>query len=115
MKKKEILQLEQAGYDLDFLARVQPQGNLKCHGRYLEFGDGYLTCLRVWKYPSHGMSAFWGVPLTSDNATMAVISIGTEDRDQILQQISKAATEEKTRISQQGQGNGQHFLSRGLW
>lgn len=99
MKKKEILQLEQAGYDLDFLARVQPQGNLKCHGRYLEFGDGYLTCLRVWKYPSHGMSAFWGVPLTSDNSTMAVISIGTEDRDQILQQISKAATEEKTRIS----------------
>ena len=52
MKKKEILKLEQAGYDLDFLARVQPQGNLKVHGRFLEFGDGYLTCLRIYRYPT---------------------------------------------------------------
>ena len=52
MKKKDILHYESVGYDLDFLARVQPQGNLKRHARYLEFGDGFLTCLRIYKYPS---------------------------------------------------------------
>lgn len=99
MKKKDILHYESVGYDLDFLARVQPQGNLKRHARYLEFGDGFLTCLRIYKYPSKGMSPFWGVNLTNGPSTLAVISVGTENRDQIVKQISKAATEEATRIS----------------
>lgn len=99
MKRKEILHLTQAGYDLDFLARIQPQGNLKRHARYLEMGDGYVTCLRVYKYPAHGLMPFWGVPLTNNDATMAVISLGTEDRTEILKQLSRSATEQKIRVS----------------
>lgn len=99
MKRKEILRLTQAGYDLDFLARIQPQGNLKRHARYLEMGDGYVTCLRVYKYPAHGLMPFWGVPLTNNDATMAVISLGTEDRTEILKQLSRSATEQKIRVS----------------
>ena len=99
MKRKEILRLTQAGYDLDFLARIQPQGTLKRHARYLEMGDGYVTCLRVYKYPAHGLMPFWGVPLTNNDATMAVISLGTEDRTEILKQLSRSATEQKIRVS----------------
>ena len=99
MKRKEILRLTQAGYDLDFLARIQPQGILKRHARYLEMGDGYVTCLRVYKYPAHGLMPFWGVPLTNNDATMAVISLGTEDRTEILKQLSRSATEQKIRVS----------------
>lgn len=99
MKRKEILRLTQAGYDLDFLARIQPQGNLKRHARYLEMGDGYVTCLRVYKYPAHGLMPFWGVPLTNNDATMAVISLGTEDQTEILKQLSRSATEQKIRVS----------------
>lgn len=99
MKKKEILKLEQAGYDLDFLARVQPQGNLKVHGRFLEFGDGYLTCLRIYRYPTRGLGRFYGVPLTNNKSTMAVISIGTENQDEIRDQINRAITEQHSRIS----------------
>lgn len=99
MKRKEILRLTQAGYDLDFLARIQPQGNLKRHARYLEMGDGYVTCLRVYKYPAHGLMPFWGVPLINNDATMAVISLGTEDRTEILKQLSRSATEQKIRVS----------------
>lgn len=99
MKRKEILRLTQAGYDLDFLARIQPQGNLKRHARYLEMDDGYVTCLRVYKYPAHGLMPFWGVPLTNNDATMAVISLGTEDRTEILKQLSRSATEQKIRVS----------------
>ena len=99
MKKREILELTQAGYDLDFLASVQPQGNLKRYSRYLEMGDGYVTCLRLNKYPQHGLMHFWGVPLTNNDSTMAVISLGTEDRAEILKQLSRSATEQKIRIS----------------
>ena len=62
-------------------------------------GDGYVTCLRVYKYPAHGLMPFWGVPLTNNDATMAVISLGTEDRTEILKQLSRSATEQKIRVS----------------
>ncbi|WP_295730195.1 conjugal transfer protein [uncultured Limosilactobacillus sp.] len=99
MRKRQVLRLQQAGYDLDFLARVQPQGNLKRHARYLQMGDGYVTCLRVYRYPAHGLGAFWGVPLTNNDSTMAVLSLGTEDRQAILKELSRSATEKKTQIS----------------
>lgn len=99
MRKKQVLRLEQAGYDMDFLARVQPQGNFKRHSRYLEVGDGYVTCLRVYKYPAHGLGPFWGVRLTNNDSTMAVLSIGTENRESILKSLSRSATEKKIQIS----------------
>ncbi|MGN1284518.1 MAG: conjugal transfer protein, partial [Candidatus Limosilactobacillus intestinavium] len=99
MRKQKVLRLQQAGYDLDFLAQVQPQGNLKRHARYLEIGDGYVTCLRVYKYPAHGLQPFWGVKLTNNDSTMAVISLGTENRRAILKELSRSATEKKIQVS----------------
>ncbi|HJA23029.1 MAG TPA: conjugal transfer protein [Candidatus Limosilactobacillus intestinavium] len=99
MRKQKVLRLQQAGYDLDFLAQVQPQGNLKRHARYLEMGDGYVTCLRVYKYPAHGLQPFWGVKLTNNDSTMAVISLGTENRRAILKELSRSATEKKIQVS----------------
>ncbi len=37
VKKKDIRRYEEANYDLDFLAQVQPQGNMQVHSRYIEF------------------------------------------------------------------------------
>ena len=99
LRKKEILKYKEAGYDLDFLASVQTQGNLLVHGRYLEIGDGYLTCLRVYRYPSSGLGRFYGVDLTNNTNTMSVISIGTEDQEAIQKQIDNAAGEQYSRIS----------------
>ena len=99
MKRKEIRRYEEAGYDLDFLAKVQTQGNLRVHGRYIEMGDGFLTCLRVYRYPSQGLGRFWGVPLTNNMNTMSVVSVGTEDQEAIQKAIDSAAGEEYSRIS----------------
>ena len=93
MKRKEIRRYEEAGYDLDFLAKVQTQGNLRVHGRYIEMGDGFLTCLRVYRYPSQGLGRFWGVPLTNNMNTMSVVSVGTEDQEAIQKAIDSAAGE----------------------
>ena len=56
MKKKELLELESAGYQLEMISKTQPQGNVKQHSQYLQFGDGYVACLRVYHYPPHGLS-----------------------------------------------------------
>jgi len=99
LKKKDILRYQQAGYDLDFLAQIQPQGNLKVRSRFIEFGDGYLTCLRIYRYPAQGLGRFYGVDLTNNPNTMSVISIGTEDQEAIQKSIDRAAGEQYSRIS----------------
>ena len=43
MKKKELLELESAGYQLEMISKTQPQGNVKQHSQYLQFGDGYVA------------------------------------------------------------------------
>lgn len=99
MNRREIMRLEEQGYDLEMIAQTQPQGNVKRHSQYLQFGDGYVACLRFYKYPPHGLSWFWGVPITSDENTMAVLSYGTEDKEEIKKALSRSATEKKTQVS----------------
>lgn len=99
MKKKDIRHYEEANYDLDFLAQVQPQGNMQVHSRYIEMGDGYLTVLRIYRYPAQGLGRFYGVPITNNPNTMSVVSVGTEDQDAIQKKIDTAAGEQYSRIS----------------
>lgn len=98
MKKKDIRRYEEANYDLDFLAQVQPQGNMQVHSRYIEMGDGYLTVLRIYRYPAQGLGRFYGVPITNNPNTMSVVSVGTEDQDAIQKKIDTAAGEQYSRI-----------------
>lgn len=99
MKKKDIRRYEEANYDLDFLAQVQPQGNMQVHSRYIEMGNGYLTVLRIYRYPAQGLGRFYGVPITNNPNTMSVVSVGTEDQDAIQKKIDTAAGEQYSRIS----------------
>ena len=94
MKKKDIRRYEEVNYDLDFLAQVQPQGNMQVHSRYIEMGDGYLTVLRIYRYPAQGLGRFYGVPITNNPNTMSVVSVGTEDQDAIQKKIDTAAGEQ---------------------
>lgn len=99
MKKKELLELESAGYQLEMISKTQPQGNVKQHSQYLQFGDGYVACLRVYHYPPHGLPMFWGITLTNTDSTMTMLSIGTEDKDKIKDQLSRSAGEKHSQIS----------------
>lgn len=99
MKTKEKLRLQNEGYDLEFLAQTQPQGNFKRHTRYLEIGDGYVACLRLYRYPPHGLQMFWGQPLVSNDSTVTILDFGTEDKTEILKALSRSATEKKIQVS----------------
>lgn len=89
MNNRKQRELEQEGYDLDFLAHVQPQGNFKRHSHYIETGDGYFTCLRIFKYPAHGLQAFWGAPLSNNKSTIAIFDYGTENKAEIKDKLNR--------------------------
>ena len=60
LSKKRQRQLKAAGYDLAYLSRVQPQGNIDLrHDRYWVSGDGYHTDLLFYEYPSEELDRFW--------------------------------------------------------
>ncbi|WP_304251277.1 conjugal transfer protein [Limosilactobacillus gastricus] len=99
MDKKRIAQLQNNGWDLPLVARTQPQGNLIEGPQYLQEGDGYVACLRIYKYPSRGLQSFWGINLTNNVDTMAVMDFGTEDRNEIVEALSKSAAERSSQIS----------------
>lgn len=99
MKTKEMLKLQNDGYDLELIAHTQPMGNFKRHTRYLEVGDGYMASLRLYRYPAHGLQMFWGVPLSSNDNTITVMDFGTEDKNEILKALSRSATEKKIQVS----------------
>ena len=48
MDKKRIAQLQNNGWDLPLIARTQPQGNMIERPQYLQEGDGYVACLRIY-------------------------------------------------------------------
>lgn len=72
---------------------------MQVHSRYIEMGDGYITVLRIYRYPAQGLGRFYGVPITNNPNTMSVVSVGTEDQDAIQKKIDTAAGEQYSRIS----------------
>jgi len=45
----ETVKIEK-GYNPDVIAKIQPQGGIKFDANFVRLGDGYLSCLHVYKY-----------------------------------------------------------------
>lgn len=99
LTKKDIRRLNEAGYDLNLIAKTQPQGNVVPHERYLEYGDGYAAILTVYSYPSHDLADYWLRLLMSQDNTIGIVSIGTENKDEILSSLKKSVDEKASQIS----------------
>lgn len=99
MQLKKLHELEQEGWDMSLIAKTQPQGNVKFRSNYMQMGDGYVACLRVYRYPSHGLPMFWGFSLVNNSSTMTFLDVGTEDRGEIIAALSRSAREMRTQVS----------------
>ncbi|WP_019773944.1 hypothetical protein [Streptococcus sobrinus] len=99
---KRQRQLKEAGYDLDFLWRIQPQGGIIFHADdYWKSGDGYHTCLHFYDYPSEGLDRFWLQDLTQLKDTQSFVSILHRDSDEVKKELERSIEEKMTRISSQ--------------
>lgn len=98
--KHKLRKYTQAGYDLDFLARVQPHGNLDFRAdRYYQGGDGYYTVLHVYQYPAKGLNTFWLQDLMLIDGTRSFLSVYHEDNRILTKKLESAIGEKQTRIS----------------
>lgn len=100
LSKKCQRQLKAAGYDLAFLSRVQPQGNIDFrHDRYWVSGDGYHTALLFYEYPSEELDRFGLSELLLIPGTRAFLAWYRESNKELKQEIKESIEEKSTRIT----------------
>ncbi|GKT03958.1 hypothetical protein [Furfurilactobacillus entadae] len=99
MKQREKDRLINEGYDLHLIEKTQPQGNVSFKETYSVFGDGVAACLDVMELPSHGMPDYWLRPLVTNDDTLTVLSVGTENTEEIMASLARSTQEKASQIS----------------
>ncbi len=87
------------GYDLDLIANTQPQGGVIPYDEYFKYGDGYAAMLTVYRYPTSGLGDYWLIRLLSQEHIIGFVSIGTENKGEVIRKISKSLDEQASQIS----------------
>lgn len=101
LSKRRQRQLKAQGYDLAFLSRIQPQGNIdfKKDDRSWMSGDGYHTVLHFYEYPSEDLDRFWLSDLMLIPGTRSFLSLYRANNRELKQEIKDAIEEKSTRIT----------------
>lgn len=87
---------EEKGYNPFLVAEIQPQGGIKFEGSYVRMGDGYLSCLHVYKFQTL-VNDFWLEQIMNINNTIVTIDIATMNKREIIEKINKSMAEQDTR------------------
>lgn len=101
LSKRRQRQLKAQGYDLAFLSRIQPQGNIdfKKDDRSWMSGDGHHTVLHFYEYPSEDLDRFWLSDLMLIPGTRSFLSLYRANNRELKQEIKDAIEEKSTRIT----------------
>ncbi|KAF1260965.1 virulence factor [Streptococcus agalactiae] len=101
LSKKKQRQLRADGYDLEFISKIQPQGNVdfEKHDRYWTSGDGYHTVLHYYEYPSKDLDRFWLSDLLQIPGTRAFLASYRENNSVLKSVIADSIEEKSTRIT----------------
>ena len=94
-KKPEHYALD--GYDLDFIARIQPQGGIKFKERYVENGIGYQGCILLYDFPND-VTGHWLNSIINMEGTIGIVDYGTEDNTEVMNTLNRSVREQHSRI-----------------
>lgn len=84
-------------YNPVLISKIQPQGNLKLDDeRYIKTGDGYVSCIMVYAYPSRA-SEFWLTRLMNIDGVYSVLDIATEQSSDAQDDIVHSLNELEVR------------------
>ncbi|MDT1958975.1 ATPase [Carnobacterium divergens] len=97
MNSKQITALKKAGYDLDFIERIQPQGGIRFDERYVKGGDGYYACLHVYRFPRN-VPPFWMTNLTENINTITMMDISTANKEEVISAVNRTLSEFSDRM-----------------
>lgn len=90
---------ETKGYNPVLLSQIQSQGGIDFkNANYIKFGDGYLTCVHVYKYQTL-VSDFWLEQIMSMDNALVTLDITTANKRQIIEDINKSMSEQDNRYA----------------
>jgi len=96
LNQKAIRKLVEAGYDLKFLNKIQPQGGLLTKENRLVAGDGYYACLHIYQLPKDP-APFWLVNLVASDNSVVKVDFASTNKDHVLKDINKSLGEYQDR------------------
>lgn len=86
------------GYNPSLISQIQSQGGVSFKsGNYVKMGDGYISCVHVYKYQSL-VSDFWLERIMSIENTLVTLDVSTPNKTEIIEEINKSMSEQDTRF-----------------
>jgi len=74
IKKKESTHFKNSDFDLEFISKIQPAGNIIFKENYVKKGDGFETCVEIYDYPET-VRNFWLRTITNSNVENLIVTI----------------------------------------
>lgn len=74
IKKKESNHFKSSDFDLEFISKIQPAGNIIFKENYIKKGDGFETCIEIYDYPET-VRNFWLRTITNSNVENLIVTI----------------------------------------
>lgn len=74
IKKKESNHFKNSDFDLEFISKIQPAGNIIFKENYVKKGDGFETCVEIYDYPET-VRNFWLRTITNSNVENLIVTI----------------------------------------
>lgn len=98
MKQKNDDEVKaEKGFNPYLLSKIQPQGGIKFESGYVKTGDGYVSCIHIYKYQSV-VGDFWLDELMRIENAVVTLDVATADKKEIVESINKSMAEHGTRF-----------------
>lgn len=91
-KKKDTM----IPYDEELLREIAPIGNLKHYDAYSRTGTGFEACVHIFDFPNQ-LDDFWLQKIFEFQNTIATVSVGTMDMDEVKKNLNRAIEEQGSR------------------
>lgn len=85
------------GYNPFLLSQIQAQGGIEFKPNYIRTGDGYVSCVHVYKYQTL-VNDFWLEQLMGIENALVTLDVSTPNKRQIIDEINKSMAEQDTRF-----------------
>ena len=80
INKKESNHFKNSDFDLDFISKIQPIGNIIFKENYIKKGNGFETCIEIYDYPET-VRNFWLRTITNSNVENLIVTIDISTMD----------------------------------
>lgn len=90
--RKQLVELQQQGYDLDWLKEIQPQGGIFFGETQAQSSDGYFQVMEITSYSSNP-TLYWLANLMINPYTICTLDTKTDPKDHLLNNINQGLDE----------------------